>query len=238
MNARGSGLSTLKVPITWSCKISGTVSELLAPLHAEQIERILGRVFAEIALAGGGDEPRHAVVLRLGIQHAIGGRFGSMPDRQQRLEPPRLLIEQANLHDVELQQVFRVMQDVRFEQLDPFLDRHVREFVGSQIGQLHAGLMNGGQLLLLEHFLGDVVHRDDQVLRRAARLPDRGRMDVEDSGCRRSGASCCCLCRWPRPNGRGRSRGRESPGCSGPRRNSSPRPTRGRSIRPPGRCPR
>ena len=46
---------------------------------------------------------------------------------------------------------------------DPFLDRHVRQFVGRQIGQLHAGLMDGGQLLLLEHLFGDVVDRDDQV---------------------------------------------------------------------------
>ena len=32
VNARGSGLSTLKVPITSSCSSKGTVSELFAPL--------------------------------------------------------------------------------------------------------------------------------------------------------------------------------------------------------------
>ena len=69
-----------------------------------QVERILGRVFAQIALAGRGDKAGHAVVLRLGVKIAVGG-LGHQAHRQQRLELAGLGIEQANLDDVEIQQV-------------------------------------------------------------------------------------------------------------------------------------
>ena len=101
VNARGSGLSTLNVPMTSSCKTSGTVSELLAPLTAFQVQRVGGRVFAQVALAGGGDEAGHAVVLRLGEQVAVGG-LGHHAHGQQRFELAGLGVEQANLDDVEV----------------------------------------------------------------------------------------------------------------------------------------
>ena len=117
VNARGSGLSTLNVPITSSCSISGTVSELLASFGALQVERVFGRVFAQIALAGGGHEAGHAVVLRLGVEHAAGG-LGLHAHRQQRLQPAGLLVQQADLDHVELQQVLGEVQDVRLQQFD------------------------------------------------------------------------------------------------------------------------
>ena len=52
------------------------------------------------------------------------------------------------------------------QQLDPLVDRHLGDFVGRQVGQLDAGLMDGGELLLLQHFVGHVANRDDQMLRR------------------------------------------------------------------------
>ena len=81
---------------------------------------------------------------------------------------PVFWIEHANLDDVELQHVLGAVQDVRLQQLDPLVDRHLGDFVGRQVGQLDAGLVNGGQLLLLQHFVGHVADRDDQVLRRTA----------------------------------------------------------------------
>ena len=56
------------------------------------------------------------------------------------------------------------MQDVRVEQLDPLFDRHVRQFVGRQVGQLDAGLMDGGQLLLLDTSGSPCARRAVQVI--------------------------------------------------------------------------
>ncbi len=56
------------------------------------------------------------------------------------------------------------MQDVRLEIFDPFFDGHLREFVWLQVGEFHARLMNGRQLLLLVHLIGHVAHGDDQML--------------------------------------------------------------------------
>ena len=116
-----------------------------------QIERILGGVLAKIALARGGHETGHAVVLRLGIEHA-GGGFRRHPLLHQGLQPAGLLIQEANLHHVEMEQVLGVVENVRLEQLDPLLDGHVGQFFRRQVGQLHAGLVDGGQFLLLQAF--------------------------------------------------------------------------------------
>ena len=71
------------------------------------------------------------------------------------------------------------MDDVGLQQLDALLDRHVEEFFRRKVGQLHAGLVDGRQLLLLLHFLGHVADGDDQVPRRTVDFPHRRRMDVE-----------------------------------------------------------
>ena len=99
-----------------------------------------------------------------------------MPTASSGSSFPVFVIEQANLDDVEVQQVLREVQDVRLQQLDPLFDRHLRHFVGRQVGQLDAGLMNGRQLLLLQHFVGHVANRDDQMLRRLAGVDHRRRV--------------------------------------------------------------
>ena len=52
-----------------------------------------------------------------------------------------------------------------FEQLDAVLDRHVEDFLGLEIGQLAAGVLNRRQLLLLLHFDGHIAEGDDQMPR-------------------------------------------------------------------------
>ena len=149
----------------------------LRVLGAGEIERVFGRVFAEIALAGGRHEAGHAVVLRLG-QKLAGGRLRVHAHRQQRFEPARLLVEQADLDHAEMQQIAGEVQDVRLQQLDAVLHRHVGDLGGREIGQFQARLMDRRHLLLLVHLVGHVADVDDQVLRRLARLAHRGGMDV------------------------------------------------------------
>ena len=55
------------------------------------------------------------------------------------------------------------MEDVALEQLDPLLDGHVGEFGRRQVGELLAGLVDRGPLLLLEDRVGHVPHGGDGV---------------------------------------------------------------------------
>ena len=71
------------------------------------------------------------------------------------------------------------MDDVRLQQLDPVLDRHVEDFVGREVGQFHAGLVDGRQLLLLLDLVGHVADGDDQVPGGPFQLRHRGGMDLE-----------------------------------------------------------
>ena len=111
LNARGSGLSTLNVPITRSCSMRGTVKRAAGAGGAFEVERIFARVFAQVALAGGGDEAGDAVAGRLGAELAIG-RLGGHADGEHGLEDSRLRVEQANFDDVEMQHILRAVQDV------------------------------------------------------------------------------------------------------------------------------
>ena len=88
-----------------------------------------------------------------------------MPTCNSGRSSERLLIQQADLDHVEIQQVLRVVQDVRLQQLDAVLHRHLEDLFGRQVGQFHARLVDGRQLLLLQLLLGDVADRDDQVQR-------------------------------------------------------------------------
>ena len=115
-----------------------------------------------------------------------------MPSDSKRLQLAGLRVQQPDLDDLVIQQVLGVVQDVGLEQLDPLLDRHVEQFVGSQVGQLDARLVDGGQLLLLQHLGGHVADGDDQVLRRAVGLEQRSRVDADSSGYRWIAASNCC----------------------------------------------
>ena len=175
-------------------------------LGAFEIERIFLRVFAEIALAGGGHEAGHAVAGDRRPQLAMRRLVGHA-DGEHRLEDAGLLVEHANLDDVVLQHVLRAVQDVRFQQLDPLVDRHVGDFVGREVGQLDAGLVDRGELLLLQHVVGDVADRDDQMLRRLTVLDDGNGVDAEVAvvAPQRRGAP---FAGRQAPCGTGRSRGR------------------------------
>lgn len=151
------------------------MSELFA-LAAFEIERIFGRVFAEITLARRRHKARHAVILRSG-KKLSRRRFRFEAHRQQRNQPARLRVQQADLDNIEVQQVLRIVQDVRLEQFDPFFDRHLRQFGGREVGQLDAGAVNRGELLLLQHLFGNVADGDDQAA--AAFVLQAGGMNVE-----------------------------------------------------------
>ena len=131
------------------------------PFAALQIERILRRVVAEVATTRGGHVTGHPVVLRPRVEHACLG-LGLHAHRQKRFEPARLPVEQADLDDVELQQILRVVQDVAFEEIDPLLDRHVGQFGRRQIGEFLSGLVDGREFLLLEDGVRDVPYRGDR----------------------------------------------------------------------------
>ena len=81
------------------------------PGGAGQVERVGGRVGAEVALAGGGDEAGDAVALGQGEQDAAGG-LGRHALLQQRVEPAAVGVEQADLDDLVVQQVARQAADV------------------------------------------------------------------------------------------------------------------------------
>ena len=114
---------------------------------------------------------------------------GVMPTASTGSSLPRLRIEHANFDDVVMQHVLRAVQDVRFQQLDPLVDRHLGHFVGRQVGQLDARLVDGGELLLLHDFVGHLANRDDQVLRRAVLIEHRARRAPACSGSGNSEAS-------------------------------------------------
>ena len=106
-------------------------------------------------------------------------RVGVHGHGQERLQAVRLAVQEADLGHLEVQQVLGEVDDVRLEQLDPVADRHVEDFFRSQVGQLHAGLVDRGQLLLLLDLVGHVADGDDQVAGRAFQLADRGGLHLE-----------------------------------------------------------
>ena len=71
------------------------------------------------------------------------------------------------------------MQDIRFQEADPLVDRHVGDLFRREIGQLDACLVNRREFLLLQHVGRHVADGDDQVLRWAAILDDGNRVDAE-----------------------------------------------------------
>ena len=211
----------------------GNGQRTLRVLGAGEVERVFGGVFAEIALAGRRHEAGHAVVLRLGGKLA-GGRLRVHAHRQQRIEPARLLVEQADLDHVEMQQIAGEVQDVRLQQLDAVLDRHVGDLGGRQIGQFEARLMDRRHLLLLMDLVGHVADVDDQMPRRTAHLADGGGMNVVVAVVAAAERGTGGLAGGQAPCGTGKSRGRGFPGCPRPCRNS-PRPRCSQSDHSPSR---
>jgi hypothetical protein len=55
------------------------------------------------------------------------------PDRKQRHQAAGPFFQQADLDHIEVQQILGVVQDVRVQQFDAVLDRHVEHLVRLQI---------------------------------------------------------------------------------------------------------
>ena len=150
----------------------------LRPADAFHEQRVFGRVFAKVALARRRHETGHAVAL--GQRDEVANRrVGVHAHGQERFQAVRLAIQETDLGHFEVQQVFGVVDDVGLEQLDPVADRHVEDLFRSQVGQLHAGLVDRGQLLLLLHLVRHVADGNDQVPGRTVQLADRGRLHLE-----------------------------------------------------------
>ena len=120
----------------------------LGPADAFQEQRVLGRVLAKVTLAGGRHEARDAVALREGKKLA-SRRGGIHAYGQQRLQAVRLPVQEANFRHFKVQEILGEVDDVRLQKLDPVADRHLEDFLGSQIGQFHARLVDRRQFLLL-----------------------------------------------------------------------------------------
>ena len=161
-----------------------------------------------------------------------------MPTASTGIERLRVLVEHADFDDVVLQNILRAMQDVGSQQLDSLFDGHLRDFVGREVGQLDAGLVNRGELLLLQDFVGHFANRDDQMLRRAFGIDHRGGVNSHVAVLETAQASSRSGGRWRARCGTDRSRARESRACPSLRKSSSRRRLRGRSIRAGGRCPK
>ena len=73
------------------------------------------------------------------------------------------------------------MKDIGLQELDALADRHPRQFFGRKIGQILACLVDCRQLLLLEHFLGHVMDRDDQMAASVVRTKRRVTWAVEQA---------------------------------------------------------
>ena len=164
-NASGCGLSTFSVPMTVPWKISGTVSELRDPAAPFEVERVLRRVGTDVAHAGRRHEARHAVALLAGVQLAIG-RQGRHPLGQQRDQPVGRPVQQADLDEIEPEQVLHVPGDVVLQQVGPLLDPHLGQLFGGQVGQLVARLVDGVDLELLLRLVGRLAGQGDQVRQR------------------------------------------------------------------------
>ena len=135
----------------------------LRPLAALEIAAVFRRVVAEIAPPGGCDIAGDTVVFGAGVEDpGLGLRLH--PLGEEWLEAAGLPVEEADLDDVEKEQITRIMEDVALEEVDSLLDRHVRQFSRREVGELLAGLMDGGPLLLLEDRVGDVANADDDMV--------------------------------------------------------------------------
>ena len=101
----------------------------LRPGRAFDVKGVGRRIGAKIALAGGGDEPGHAVAFRTRRENAMGS-LGRHAFFQERLQPVGLAIQQANFHHVVMKEVVREAANVQLEQFNPLLDAHLGELVG------------------------------------------------------------------------------------------------------------
>ena len=117
--------------------------------RAQDVKRVGGCVFAQVALAGGPDEPGDAIVLGQCVQRAARG-FLVHADSQKRVEPPGFSVEQPNLDGVVLEQVLGEVKNLRLQQVDAVLDRHLQQFLRREIAELQAGLVDRVEFLSLQ----------------------------------------------------------------------------------------
>ena len=94
---------------------------------------------------------------------------GVIPSVKQRDQPAGRAVEQADLDEVEPEQVLHVPGDVVLQQVGPLLDPHLGELLGGEVGQLVARLVDGVDLQLLLGLVGDLAGQGDQVGERARR---------------------------------------------------------------------
>ena len=72
------------------------------------------------------------------------------------------------------------MDDLRLEQVDAVLHRHVLQIAGSNLAQFQPGVIDRVQLLLLQDLRRDIPHSDNEERRRRVMLfPVRGRLHIE-----------------------------------------------------------
>ena len=129
------------------------------PFEGFQVHRIDGGVPAQVAHAVGGDITGYSVTFGAGHQPSIGGDLID-PHRQERDQVAGGLLEQTNFDHIDIEDVLGVVADIVLEQIDPLIDIHREDFVGFEVGQLGAGMVNGRQFLFLEDFLGHVAQGD------------------------------------------------------------------------------
>ena len=81
-------------------------------------------------------------------------------------------------------------RDVVLEQVGPFLDGHLGELGGRQVGQLVAGLVNGIDLELLLRLVGRFAGQRDQMRQRVRRIEDRRHRQADILTGRRASSRC------------------------------------------------
>ena len=127
-----------------------------------KIKRILGCIFAQIAFSSRRDKPGHAIAMWFCSEHTIGSLVTDS-NGQQGFQKIRLVIQQTYFDDVKVKQIVRVVKDIRFQQLDSLIHRHLVDLRRFDVGKLHTGLANTIQLLPLHRILRHVPNGDDQL---------------------------------------------------------------------------
>ncbi len=115
-----------------------------------------------------------------GVQFAAGGEVGHA-HREQGFEAAGLAVEQADLDEVEAEQVLHVAGDVVLEEVLALLDAHLGEFVGGEVGEFLAGLVDGVDLLLLKDLGGDLAGQGDELGGVAGGVEDGGDGQSEEA---------------------------------------------------------
>ena len=159
----------LKIPMTLSCRRSGTVSDERAPTSPGQEARVLLRVRADVAAARGPDVSADPVALRQRINLEFD-RLLRQAAGHHHFQPARAVIDQADAEVVELQEVAAELHDPGLEQAEPLEDVHPADGLGFEPHQLAARLINQIELLAEASVRRDIPddHRDGVD---SARLP-------------------------------------------------------------------